>query len=111
MLTQKSRKIMKKHSIQAKTRKKWKPMGKTTKDLSRIAPNLLNQNFTTMAENEVWVTDITCIKTSEGWLYVSAVLDLYSRRIVGLSIGKHIDTELVLRSLTQATVIERQNQA
>jgi len=96
------RKIMNKYSIQAKTQKKWKPMGQTTKDLSKVAPNLLNQNFTAAAENEVWVTDITYIRTSEGWLYLSAVLDLYSRKIVGLSMGRHIDTNLVLRSLTQA---------
>lgn len=96
------RKLMSLHNIRAKTRKKWKPMGKTTRDLSKIAPNLLNQNFTAYAENEVWVTDITYIRTSEGWLYLSAILDLYSRRIVGLSMGHYIDTDLVLRSLTQA---------
>jgi len=96
------RKIMNKYNIQAKTQKKWKPMGETTRDLSKVAPNLLNQNFTAAIENEVWVTDITYIRTSEGWLYLSAVLDLYSRKIVGLSMGRHIDTDLVLRSLTQA---------
>jgi transposase InsO family protein len=95
-------KIMNRHNIQAKTRKKWKPMGETTRDLSKVAPNILNQNFTTCTENTVWVTDITYIRTTEGWLYLSAVLDLYSRKIVGLSMGRHIDTDLVLRSLTQA---------
>lgn len=97
------RKIMKQHGIQAKMqKKKWRPMGKTTKDISKIAPNLLKQNFTAAAENEVWVTDITYIWTSEGWLYLSGILDIYSRKIVGLSMGSHIDTDLVLRSLQQA---------
>ncbi len=63
-------KIMRRYSIQAKTRKKWRPMGKASKDLSKIAPNLLNQNFTALAENLVWVTDITYIRTKEGWLYL-----------------------------------------
>lgn len=96
------RKIMKRHGIQAKMKKKWKPTGKTTKDLSKVAPNLLKQNFTAATKNESWVTDITYIWTTEGWLYVSAILDLYSRKIVGLSMGPCIDTDLVLRSLTQA---------
>ena len=95
-------KIMSLHNIKAKMCKKWKPMGKSTKDLSRIAPNLLEQKFTAPAENLAWVTDITYIKTKEGWLYLSAVLDLYSRKIVGLSMGSQIDTNLVLRSLVQA---------
>ena len=75
---------------------------KSCKDLSRIAPNLVNQNFTVTEENKVWVTDITYIKTEEGWLYVSAILDLYSRKIVGLSMGSRIDSNLVIRSLEQA---------
>lgn len=95
-------KIMRKNGIQSKIRKKWKPAGKTTKDLSKVAPNLLNQNFTALAENELWVTDITYIWTTTGWLYLSAILDLYSRKIVGLSMGPNIDTDLVLRSLKQA---------
>jgi putative transposase len=97
------RKIMKQNGIEAKIKKKkWKPMGKTTKDLSKVAPNLLNQNFIAYAENEVWVTDITYIWTIEGWLYLSAIMDLYSRKIVGLSMGRYIDTDLVVRSLQQA---------
>jgi transposase InsO family protein len=96
------RKIMKKYGIQAKARRKWRPMGKTAKTLSKFVPNLLNQNFTAQVENQVWVTDITYIRTGEGWLYLSAVLDLYSRKIVGLSMGDSPDPDLVLRSLNQA---------
>jgi len=95
-------KIMKQNQIQAKTRKKWKPAAKTSRDTLKIAPNLLNQNFSTTRQNTVWVLDITYVKTQEGWLYVSTVLDLYSRKIVGLSMGNRISANLVVRSLNQA---------
>lgn len=95
-------KIMKENNIQSKIQKKWKLKNKSCKDLSKISPNLLNQNFTALMENEIWVTDITYIWTAEGWLYLSAILDLYSRKIVGLSMGKNINTNLVLSSLKQA---------
>lgn len=96
--------IMRKNNIRAKTVKKWKPTTRTTKDSSRIAPNLVNQNFTADYANQVWVTDITYVSTREGWLYVSTVLDLYSRKIVGLSMGSRADTALVLASLQQAII-------
>lgn len=100
-------KLMKMNQIQAKTRKKWKAHAHGSKDISKISPNLLNQNFTVKEINKVWVVDITYVFTNEGWLYVSTVLDLYSRKIVGLSMGNRIDTELVIRSLHQA-IIHRQ---
>lgn len=95
-------KLMQINKIQAKTRKKWKTTTKGTKDLTKISPNLLNQNFKVNCANVAWVGDITYIYTSEGWLYVSTFLDLYSRKIVGLSTGNCLDTDLVIRSLNQA---------
>lgn len=95
-------KIMRQNNIQAKIRKKWKPTSTTTRDASKVAPNLLAQNFTATKANVVWVLDITYIRTDDGWLYVSMVLDLYSRKVVGLSMGSCMDTALVLRSLEQA---------
>ncbi len=62
-------KIMKENAIQAKIKKKWKATAKESKDLLRIAPNLLNQNFRVDNANRVWVTDITYVPTKEGWLY------------------------------------------
>jgi putative transposase len=95
-------KLMTENNIKAKTKKKWKATTKGTKDVSKIVPNLLEQNFSAEAENEIWVEDITYVWTKEGWLYVSTILDLYSRKIVGLSMGNRIDTDLVIRSLNQA---------
>lgn len=95
-------KIMKQNKLQAKTLKRWKPSSKTTTDISKVSPNLLNQNFTTNKSNVAWVLDITYVKTAEGWLYVSTVLDLYSRKIVGICMDCHANADLILRSLRQA---------
>ena len=53
-----------------------------------VAPNLLQQDFYAVKSNQKWVADITYIQTNEGWLYLAAVMDLYSRAIIGWSMGK-----------------------
>ena len=67
-----------------------------------IAPNRLAQAPRATAPNQIWVADITYIHTQEGWLYLAAILDLYSRRIVGWAMGEKIDAALVLRGLAMA---------
>ena len=67
-----------------------------------IAPNRLAQAPKPAAPNQVWVADITYIATTEGWLYLAAVLDLYSRKIVGWAMSERIDTTLVLNALAMA---------
>jgi transposase InsO family protein len=69
-----------------------------------IAPNRLAQTPKASAPNQIWVADITYIQTQEGWLYLAAILDLYSRRIVGWAMGPSIDAALVLRALAMALV-------
>ena len=96
-------KLMKQNNIQSKIRKKWKATLKANNAL-HVAPNLLNQNFKVDSANKFWVQDITYIHTNEGWLYVSAVLDLYSRKIIGLGMSEKIDTDLVIKSLNQAVI-------
>ena len=54
------------------------------------SPNLLKQNFTAKTANQKWVADISYIATSQGWLYLAIVMDLYSRRIVGWSISNRM---------------------
>ena len=61
---------------------------------ARIAPNLLNQQFTADGPNQKWVGDITSIDTAEGWLYLASILDLYSRRVVGWSMADRMDSSL-----------------
>src|SRR5437899_2413758 len=64
-----------------------------------IAPNLLERNFTATAPNRIWLADITYIETDQGWLYLAAVMDLYSRRIVGWAMEDHLRTELPFAAL------------
>ena len=66
---------------------------------SVLIPNLVNRNFDVSRPNKVWVTDITYIRTWEGWLYLAIVMDLFSRKIVGWSTRPTIHRELVLNAV------------
>lgn len=68
----------------------------------KTEPNRLNRDFTAEQPNQVWVTDITYIRTREGWLYLATVMDLFSRKIVGWNIQDHMRTELALDALKMA---------
>lgn len=74
-----------------------------------VAANILDRNFGALAPKQKWLADITYIHTAEGWLYLAAVLDLYSRKIVGWAMRDHMRTELPLAALTMA--IQRQRPA
>ena len=67
-----------------------------------VATNQLEQNFDVEAPNQVWVTDITYIRTHEGWLYLAVVLDLFSRQVIGWSMRSRIDSELAINALLMA---------
>lgn len=64
--------------------------------------NVLNRDFTPDAPNKVWVTDITYIRTYEGWLFLAAVVDLYSRQVVGWAMQPTMTRDLVLQALLAA---------
>lgn len=74
---------------------------------SHIANNVLNRDFNPDAPNKSWVSDITYVRTYEGFLYVAMVLDLFSRKVIGWAMGKNIDRYLVINALLMA-VIRRQ---
>jgi putative transposase len=74
-----------------------------------IAPNRLDRNFRALAPNQVWLADLTYIRTGEGWLYLAAVLDMHSRKIVGWSMRETLHVEIALEALNMA--IERQRPA
>jgi transposase InsO family protein len=93
--------LMRLHGIAGKQRKKFKH----TTDSNHahpVAPNLLEQCFRGWLRDEVWVGDITCIPTREGWLYLAANMDLFSRRIVGWATSNRIDRGLALEALQRA---------
>ena len=69
---------------------------------SVLIPNLLQRRFTATRPNVAWVTDITYMRTWQGWLYLAVVLDLFSRKIVGWSAGPTIHRELVLNAVLMA---------
>jgi len=79
-------------------KRKWKRGGAP----SVVAPNHLNRQFDVTEPNKVWVTDITCIRTYEGFLYLATVLDLFSRQVVGWSMSARIDADLVMKALLLA---------
>src|SRR5690606_37570811 len=68
----------------------------------RIAPNLLERDFTVAEPNQVLAGDITYITTTDGWLFLAVLLDLFSRRVVGWAMSDRIDTELALAALHTA---------
>ncbi|MBP2431547.1 putative transposase [Bradyrhizobium japonicum] len=72
-----------------------------------IAPNLLDRNFIATAPNQIWLADITYIETDQGWLYLAAVMDLYSRRIVGWAMAEHLRADLPLAALRMAISAQR----
>lgn len=93
--------IMKKSGIMAKMKKQFKVTTRANPK-APVAPNLLEQDFTAKLPNQRWVADFTYVATQEGWLYVAAVLDLFSRRIVGLSMSDRMTDDLVIAALQQA---------
>ena len=72
-----------------------------------IAPNLLGRHFSAAARDQIWLADITYIETGQGWLYLAAILDRYSRRDVGWAISYHLTTALPQEALQMAIKAQR----
>ncbi len=67
-----------------------------------VAPNLLQREFSASAPNTKWLADITAVWTTEGWLYLAVLLDVYSRLVVGWAMDEHRDEHLVEKALLMA---------
>jgi putative transposase len=93
--------LMKQAHLEGRKRRRFR---KTTDSNHRlpIAPNLLERDFTATAPNQAWVTDITFLWTHQGWLYLAAILDLFSRRVVGWATSCTVDRHLALAALRMA---------
>ena len=85
----------------SKVAKRFKRTTKRCKDRD-AAPNLLQQNFTTGGPNRVWLSDITYVDTPEGWLYVTTVEDMWSRRMLGYAITNHLRADGIIEALQMA---------
>ena len=94
--------LMSQAEIRSKIEKKYVPKTTDSKHEHAVAANVLDRNFKAQQPNQKWVADITYIETAEGWLYLAAVLDLCSRRVVGWSMAEHMKTELVEDALRMA---------
>ena len=98
--------LMKENNIQSKIIKKYKRT--TNSDNTKlIAPNLLSQDFVATRIDEKWVSDITYIWTKKGWCYLAVIMDLYSRRIIGMSVSERINRDLVIRAFDNACQYRR----
>lgn len=93
--------LMKVNGIAAKTKRRFK-ITTNSKHNHLAAPNLVNQEFVAEKPNQLWTSDITYLWTIEGWLYLSVVLDVFNRQIVGWAMSKRLTQELVIASLKQA---------
>ena len=94
-------KLMKIKGFRAKAARKFKATTNSNHSL-QVAPNLLEQNFEAKRPNEKWVSDITYIPTDEGWVYLAAVMDLYSRKIIGWSLSERMTANIVVDALQMA---------
>jgi len=94
--------LMRSAALRARPRRRAKPTDLGERSEHAIAPNVLDRQFTAAAPNQKWVADFTYIWTREGWLYVAAVLDLFSRRVVGWSMQTTMTAELVTDAFVMA---------
>lgn len=95
-------KFMRELDLRSKRGKRFVPSTTDSNHAHPVAENVLDRDFTADAPNQKWVADITYIPTAEGWMYVAAVMDLFSRKIVGWSMSNHMRAELVLDALQMA---------
>ena len=94
--------LMRAQAMRARPRRRRLPLDNGERLMSAISPNLLDRQFTATAANRKWIADFTYIWTAEGWLYVAAVVDLFSRRVVGWSMSATMTAQFVADALMMA---------
>lgn len=98
--------LMRQEHLWARQRSKFRVATTDSRHAEPIAPNRLLA-VTPTRPNQVWVTDATCVLTGQGWLYVVALLDVYTRRIVGWAMDESLDARLAVKALKMAVVQRR----
>jgi putative transposase len=94
--------LMREQNLCGRQKKRYRVLTTDSRHDEPIAPNRLAEAPAVSRPNQIWVADITYVSTAQGWVYVAAILDLYSRRIVGWAVGPQINTALVLMALSMA---------
>jgi putative transposase len=94
--------LMRTNALRARPRRRALPRDDGLRMTTAIAPNVLDRQFTADQPNRKWIADFTYIWTAEGWLYVAAVIDLFSRRVVGWSMKAEMNAQLVTDALMMA---------
>ena len=98
--------LMREKRLVARMRRRFRTTTDSKHDFP-IAPNVLDRDFTASAPDRAWVTDITFLWTAQGWLYLAAILDLFSRRVVGWATSQNVDRHLALAALDTALARRR----
>ena len=93
--------LMRREGLSARPPRRYRATTDSTHSLA-IAPNVVAREFHAAKPNRVWVTDTTYIWTGEGWLFLAAIVDIFSRRVVGWAMADHLRTELPLEALGMA---------
>jgi putative transposase len=99
--------LMRQHGIAGRRPRRARPRTTDSRHALPVAPNLLERQFTATAPNQVWLADLTYIRTGEGWLNLAVVLDLFSRKVVGWAMAEHMRGELTLAALRMAIARQR----
>lgn len=94
--------VMREHGIRGRKKHRKRPRTTDSQHRHPAAPNLMRKAEKPTAPNQAWVTDITYLNTGEGWLYLAAILDVWSRRVVGWACGPTLHVSLVLAALANA---------
>ena len=94
--------LMRLQALKARPRRRRLPPDLGERQVAAVAPNVLNRSFEAPAPNRKWIADFTYVWTAEGWLYVAAVIDLFSRRAVGWSMSAEMTAQLVTDALVMA---------
>jgi len=99
---QRVQRLMKRHGIHARGKRKFRVVTTDSKHNLPIAPNVLDRKFIVAAPNQAWVGDFTHIAAEEGWLFPAAVIDLFSRKVIGWSMRPDMHRNLIIYALEMA---------
>ena len=98
---------MRRHGVRGLVTRRRRVQTTDSRHAFAVAPNLLDRKFSaTSKPNEIWLADLTYVATGEGWLYMAAIMDLHTRKIIGWSMRDHLKAELATAALLMA--IQRQ---